>query len=299
MSRYSTSIDRNRNRSLAIVLFVLWTLLSVPAFCDNFCDDAVALSLNEKQKIDRDSSETPHIFTVDVPTAGILTFDAAVPGPAPAELRLDWLDGDCRGGETTTASSLIERSVDGLVLWVRNPGVYSFRVAAQDISLPLEGFSVRVSFLGSPAAPTKDGDEDEPLEIDPDGLRISSPLGRSALCPTDELDDHGDTRRCASFVPLGVRISGELSPTDLDDEDFFQFVLLANQTVRIESQGSLDTFGGLYDDKGHRLAATDGGGQEGNFRIVKTLAPGRYFVRVESPDRSQGFYDLTIAAVSW
>ena len=86
-----------------------------------------------------------------------------------------------------------------------------------------------------------------------------------------------------------------------DDRDVFVFELDRTRTVQLETAGEVDTFGGLYDRRGQRLAATGDGGDGANFRLVKTLSPGLYFVRVEAEAWSQGAYDLTVGALerSW
>ena len=52
-----------------------------------------------------------------------------------------------------------------------------------------------------------------------------------------------------------------------EDVDIYTFTLTRQRTVRIETHGETDTVGGLYDDRGHRLAFDDDGGEGDNFRM--------------------------------
>lgn len=117
-----------------------------------------------------------------------------------------------------------------------------------------------------------------------------------ALCPTGS--DQGDTHFCGAPLTAGVSASGALDNATDDDEDFFTFVLASQRTVEIESTGSVDTFGSLYDKQGTLIATDDDAGSGDNFRLVKNLAGGRYFVRVEGVSGAEGSYGLDLALVA-
>ena len=67
------------------------------------------------------------------------------------------------------------------------------------------------------------------------------------------------------------------------------------QTVSIHSTGTTDTFGGIYDRHGNRLAKNDDGAEGGNFRMVKTLNRGTYYLRVEGSHGAAGFYSVVFS----
>lgn len=119
-----------------------------------------------------------------------------------------------------------------------------------------------------------------------------------ALCPSG--GDQGDTALCGADLSIGASPSGALDDGggENDDDDFFTFVLTVKKTVEIESTGSVDTFGSLYDIQGNRLSIDDDEGSGDNFRLVKTLNAGRYFVRVEGVGGAEGSYGLTSAFVA-
>ncbi len=114
------------------------------------------------------------------------------------------------------------------------------------------------------------------------------------LCRLADFDDHSDSLLCATATGLGRSLRAEIDNGWGDDHDVFAFELSAPRTVRIETSGDTDTFGGLYDHLGQRLATADDGGNGDNFRLAKTLQPGLYFVRVEGSLGTRGAYQLTI-----
>ncbi len=104
-------------------------------------------------------------------------------------------------------------------------------------------------------------------------------------------DDHGDFLNDATNLGLGSSAAGRIDPGD--DRDVFKLDLsgsLGNTSVWIHTTGDLDTWGGLYDSNGDLLAGNDdtttsaGVIVDTNFRIPQTLAPGVYYVSVQSAD---------------
>jgi len=64
--------------------------------------------------------------------------------------------------------------------------------------------------------------------------------------------------------------------------------------VEISTHGTTDTTGELYDRFGNRLDRVADGGEGGNFRMVRTLSPGVYFVRVAGEGSASGPYALMV-----
>lgn len=115
-----------------------------------------------------------------------------------------------------------------------------------------------------------------------------------APCDRGETDDHGSAPRCATPVSLEDEPSGAIANDDDDDEDWFTLVLSSQTTVGFETSGSTDTRGSLYDGAGQRLEVQDGGGASDNFRIARTIGPGRYYLRIEGTGGDEGSYSLTV-----
>jgi hypothetical protein len=113
-----------------------------------------------------------------------------------------------------------------------------------------------------------------------------------APCGLVETDDHRDSPLCATAIGLGGGQNGQIDGAD--DEDWFTVVLAAQSSVEIETTGDVDTYGSLYDAAGQRLEIDDDDGTDGNFRIARTLGPGRYYVRVERASGEDESYELAL-----
>ena len=112
-------------------------------------------------------------------------------------------------------------------------------------------------------------------------------------------DDHGDDTNNATNLPLGSSVAGRIDPGD--DRDVFKLDLSGTSgttDVWIYTTGELDTLGELYDSNGSLLTSDDDttSGSEvidTNFRIPRPLAPGVYYVSVQSAVRvATGDYTL-------
>jgi len=278
------------------------------------CAVATPVDLNSSLRLYGDPQGEPLFVKLEVPSAGILSIDVAVPGTAPAEPKLGFVGSGCGVPEMRSEPVVLERSATHLVLVAQDSGPHLFRVASEDPLLPLHELKLRTGFVpdAAPGQPwPKGGEDEEEIEIEPNPLVYAGEdESRSLhaklheLCRWGELDDHGDSFPCATLLSPGQGMVGEIGNDRGDDSDVFRFVLGSPQetqlrTLVIETTGDLDTFGVLYDRSGQRLEKADGGGSGSNFRIVRTLGPGTYFVRVEGRDGVQGRYALRVEASSW
>ncbi len=359
--------DPNVRRTFRFTLFLFSLIaLSVPsAFASrDYVSSALPIALDETFRGEGHAAGEPDCFWLEVPSAGLLMLDLAVPGSAGAEPRLALLGSGC--GTDTTRLSVIEHSATHLISLSTSPQDVLICVGAQDPRQRLGAYKLRNAFQGFESGcgfdkstdpepieiepegvrtcllPEKSTDP-EPIEIEPEGLRTGLPPERSTdpepieiepegvrtclppekstdpepieiepeglhgretldeLCDAAELDDHADTFLCATALALGESATGEMGNGWGDDYDLFVFELTAARTVRIETSGEVNTFGGLFDRNGQRLAAAAAGGEGANFRLIKTLAPGLYFVRVEAEAWTEGAYALDVEAlqVSW
>ncbi len=265
----------------------------------------------------------PSVFAVEVPEAGIVMVELTVPGSAPADPKLALVSSACNATWGDCDPTILSRSVSRLLLAVGEPATYFFRAAAQDPLMSLGSYRLTTGFvaLDVPTAfdsegypdekvvrikPKGDPDE-EVIEIDPDSdLRYEVPLHPKLreLCRTAEIDDHADTFLCSTRLVPGREVAGGIGNFWGDDIDVFYLILEGSPeetlwTLSVETTGNGDTFGGLYDRHGHRLEADDDGGHGANFRVVKALAPGLYFVRVEGRYGAEAPYALRSAASRW
>jgi len=103
-------------------------------------------------------------------------------------------------------------------------------------------------------------------------------------------DDHGGTRDEATDIPLEASRTGFL---DAADADFFVFRIPRAGRVQLRTTGSTDTEGVLMNAVGTTLASDSDSGAEENFRLVASVGPGTYYVRVTGKDTdATGAYEL-------
>lgn len=118
------------------------------------------------------------------------------------------------------------------------------------------------------------------------------------ICHLGALDDHGDSLLCATPIDVDDSDTGEISPTSADtDFDMFTFELTEAATVAIESTGSTDVAGSLFDSDGVLVDSDDNGGNDDNFLITQSLGAGRYYVQVEGIGHAEGEYGLSVSLV--
>ncbi len=272
-----------------------------------------------------------HCFEVDVPAAGVLAIEASAGAAAAAAPRLFAADAECRAIRPHSRALVLAEGASHLALWAP-AGTHRLCAGAQDPERRLATLRLSTSFvelgLGLPAKDgedpreievepeglifggvPKDGEDPREIEVEPEGLVSGPPATaggagdrsisrwlRDELCDRRPVaDDHGDTFFCATEL-AGGSVTGELANAWGDDADVFELAVASTATFEIRTAGAADTSGSLYDHRGLRLAAD--GGRSGNFRLVKTLLPGRYFVRVESTSYDPGRYRLLAAPIA-
>ena len=116
----------------------------------------------------------------------------------------------------------------------------------------------------------------------------------SATIPGIVADDHGNDSSSATVVDIPSTTAGTL---DAGDQDFFRIDIGVAGSLTLESSGSTDTYGILYDGDSAELARDDDGGTDQNFRISRdSLQPGTYYLllRAFGPAVS-GDYSLTVS----
>ena len=240
-------------------------------------------------------------FRLDVPEPGILTLDVSAPADAETPPTVEVL-GDV---------ALLYQSPASLVVAVPAPGAVFVTIASEDSERPLERYKLRNAFTARAAGFDKDvaerrEDDDpppsSPVAGTPPGFDKDVAERREdddpppfVSCSPDGADDHTDTPLCATPLDPGRVAGGELDNAFGDDEDYFTFVLTGQQTVAIAAAGEdEDVLGVLYDARGQRLTVDGRGQLGGEPRLVRTLAAGRYFVRVESLYPRAGSYTLSV-----
>ncbi len=264
---------------------------------DRYPSDVLQITLNTTQ----------HLFGAQCLEAwfqerGDLVIEVSVPGSTSSQARLVLVEPS--GEETSAGASrfaYLARTPSSLWLEIREAGSYWFCVDAADTERQLGEYKLRAVFRGR-----KEGEDPDEVEVDPEprivsGLKAvwwSRSLRRrlDALCSAGQTDDHGDVFACATALRLGQTVDGRIWSPWGGDDDVFVFAVNDFQTVEIKASGEADTFGALYDSHGQRLAVGEDGSGGESFRIVRTLGPGWYFVRVEGRHYSEGPYRLSVKA---
>ena len=106
--------------------------------------------------------------------------------------------------------------------------------------------------------------------------------------------EHGNTRDQATEVGLDSTTPGALEQAG--DVDYFRVDVTQAGRLTVETTGETDTFGVFQSAQGQSLAEDDDAGTETNFRIVREVTPGTYYVEVTGYNRTAtGAYTLRIA----
>ncbi len=113
---------------------------------------------------------------------------------------------------------------------------------------------------------------------------------RANVTPVALQDDHGNTRATATSIVLGRAYNGRIGTPG--DWDYFKFTSTQSCQIAIESNGSTDTFGYLFDASGNQLACDDDSGPDYNFRILKNISSGTFFIAVKHYGQGLGDYSL-------
>ncbi len=204
--------------------------------------------------------------------------DCSVPDPPP----------ECNKSAETAPIEMIwtcdaAGNRDGVRFKIREPGVVDLEARRTTEAAETIRLSVLVSLPEGEYA----------LELPPEyGFADGDTVRGRFYATCRGTDDHGETFGCASAVEPGTWLAAEIRGERVPDRDTFTFVLESEQTLVLESHGMLDTYGELFAEDGRRLAADDNQGRFENFRLVETLGPGRYFLRVAAAGHGEGTYSL-------
>ncbi|MCB4747989.1 MAG: PPC domain-containing protein, partial [Sulfurovum sp.] len=106
-------------------------------------------------------------------------------------------------------------------------------------------------------------------------------------------DDHGDSRSTATPINPNSTTAGRIDRAG--DVDWFKIQISnSRRTLVVETTGSTDTVGELYDASGTQIATNNNSGSGNNFKISKLImVTGTYYVKVRhSGTMGTGSYAL-------
>ncbi|MCB4746518.1 MAG: pre-peptidase C-terminal domain-containing protein, partial [Sulfurovum sp.] len=125
-------------------------------------------------------------------------------------------------------------------------------------------------------------------------VRVSaSSSGNYGLVYHVTADDHGDDKSTATSITPTSTTPGNIETAG--DEDWFKIVIPSGSTgtLVVETTGSTDTNGILYNASGAELKTNDNNGSGNNFKISQTVTAGTYYVKVKhSSATGTGNYNL-------
>lgn len=196
------------------------------------------------------------VLTVEVTASGYLLVDVAASQAAENNLFIDLV------GPPETVE-VLKRTTSAWLVAVRQPAVLSLWIDSIDPRHEPGGFDVRTGFLEDPELENREGKA---------ATRSSADVLKR-LCEGNV--PAGESLLCAERLAAEERVTVDLHATAVRS-----FSLRSWQTAEISTLGELDTVGALYDDNGLQVAADDDSGVQENFRIVRILPPGRYFLRL-------------------
>ena len=108
---------------------------------------------------------------------------------------------------------------------------------------------------------------------------------------TPPVDTHADTPRTATRIGSTSSTSGQIGPAS--DVDYFRVRVTQAGTLTVETTGSMDTVGTLWQGD-EEITTDDDGGDGHNFRLVASVDAGTYMVAVRGYGASTGQYTLDV-----
>ena len=156
--------------------------------------------------------------------------------------------------------------------------------------------------IGTPESdPIKAPESDIIVAPEPDTIKAPesdiSDIIVDIVDPEDHIivDPENHSRAHASNLPLGTHTRASID--FVGDEDYYRVQVSPSNAgrIRFETTGSTDTIGRLYNSSGSLVGQLDDdSGVSTNFRIVRTLSWGTYYLRVdEYNDDATGDYIVT------
>ena len=110
--------------------------------------------------------------------------------------------------------------------------------------------------------------------------------------------EHGNSRDRATRVGLNTETAGALERAG--DVDYFRFEVAEAGSLTVETTGATNTVGYLGGATGGWLSRDDDAGANGNFRIVRQVTAGTYYVAVVGANgrTATGVYTLAVRFIS-
>ena len=200
----------------------------------------------------------------------------ATPAPTPPSVKMHHIPVGDGGTTLQLGATLTGGSYDGTpeYAWHVTGGTLDYPTSATPTLTRPAVTSNRTHTVGLKVTVRGDGTNHRTATID--SLRKTRDfLVRPVGSPRD---DHGDTRLAATTVTMPGTVAAQIER--VSDLDYFRFELASATKVVVESTGTINTYGYLRNSNGGPITFDNNSGTGENFKIVRTLQAGEYYVSV-------------------
>jgi len=188
----------------------------------------------------------------------------------------------------------VNLSVTGATLSAPSATVATGSVTSEAITVIPTGGPVRITLGAAPPVPNDPSDScflDLPCYRGLMPTVSSEPFEPDVAPLTPPVDTHADTPRTATRISSTSSTPGQIGPAS--DVDYFRVRVTQAGTLTVETTGSMDTVGTLWQGD-EEIMTDDDGGDGHNFRLVAPVAAGTYVVAVRGYGASTGQYTLDV-----
>lgn len=325
--------------SILVLLALMWSLPAAAAtrpqgILDSDCRHTELLAFGQTYRLPpRPDEAEGRWLRVDLPEPGWLRLEQSAQDGRP----LGFLPSSqgC-GGQRPPEFRVNRRSTDSITMTVSEAGSLFFHTPFSWSGNPGR-LRIRASFVADPALrggegeadgslqridpPVRGGEDEEEIEVDGSPQAIDLPVrlrkdqektevdrtsillaGRVAEICNVDADDHGDALECATPLPLGSIVDGEIKNGWGDDQDAFEMRLGSPDDQKIwqlsfQVAADFDVDVRIYGHDGVRLAAERELGRSEDLGISAVLPSGRYYLRIQGRDAATGAFALHASAL--
>ena len=239
----------------------------------------------------------PKVFA-DLTSLGQVWLNANPGAPFPVAMTLE--NSTPSGGVVVKVATgapfdmTVNLSVTGATLSAPSATVATGSVTSEAITVIPTGGPIQITLGAAPPVPNDPSDScslDRPCYR---GLMptVSSEPFEPDVAPTPPpADTHADTPRTATRISSTSSTPGQIGPAS--DVDYFRVRVTQAGTLTVETTGSMDTVGTLWQGD-EEIMTDDDGGDGHNFRLVASVDAGTYMVAVRGYGASTGQYTLDV-----
>ena len=239
----------------------------------------------------------PKVFA-DLASLGQVWLNANPGAPFPVAMTLE--NSTPSGGVVVKVATgapfdmTVNLSVTGATLSAPSATVATGSVTSEAITVIPTGGPIQITLGAAPPVPNDPSDScslDRPCYRGLMPTVSSEPFEPDIAPTTPPADTHADTPRTATRISSTSSTPGQIGPAR--DVDYFRIRVPQAGTLTIETTGSMDTVGTLWQGD-EEIMTDDDGGDGHNFRLVASVDAGTYMVAVRGYGASTGQYTLDV-----